>query len=70
MIRTDRNEMPERREAWWLTAEATCGFCAQEHASGTAYHCAVCDRPVCVLCAVEITTHRGAVCPECEKEAR
>lgn len=61
--------MRTRSPRWWLETEVACPFCLQEHAVELTWYCVRCDRPVCPICAVELTLHRTAVCPECHEEA-
>lgn len=54
---------------WWLApGSATCDFCLRTYHFEAGYYCAICDRPVCPLCVMEIHDTRIIHCPACHME--
>jgi hypothetical protein len=64
MLRRKRAVLP-----YWIAAEeATCTACEHRHARAVTIFCVTCDRGVCPLCAVFISSE--VFCPDCGSERK
>ena len=56
---------PSPGPAWWDEAGPdVCEFCQHAFHVEVGFYCADCDRPVCPVCVITLSSR--AACPECD----